>query len=258
MMSRRNRAGNQEAVAARQARIDAVLARRSGFVAPVTTDAALRFAADYARANLLTYLYDALDAQAADVEVVDYGYDVSSRGHRVPETNRERARRGVALSDSDRVAGTLGDLFDAPTGDTRPTYVSGSGLAAETWEGMWSDQWLLDGLEHAHTLAEAVLAGDVGTLEIIAGVPLADAITDRALAFGDVPNQVLSLASDAFRERLEDHEPAFDPEQTVDMTAPLSALPDMLQAARHDWTATERLALVIAGLTPIEWTTPQF
>jgi hypothetical protein len=254
MMSRRSRAGNQEAVAARQARIDAVLARRSGFVAPAPTEAAVRFAADYARANLLTYLYDALDALAAD----DHGHDDSRRGHRAPETHRERARRGVALSAGDRVPGTLGDLFDAPTGDTRPTDVPGSGPAAETWEGMWPDQWLLDGLEHAHTLASAVIAGDIDTLEIIAGVPLADAVTDRTLVFGDLPTQVLSLASDAFRERLEDHEPTFDPERTVDMTAPLSALPDLLQAARHDWTPTERLALVIAGLTPLERTTPQF
>ncbi|MEV4279178.1 hypothetical protein [Actinoplanes xinjiangensis] len=256
-MSRSNRAGNPEAAAARRARIDAVLARRSSFVAPATTDAALRFAADYARANLLTFLYDALDAQAAGVEVVDYGHDVSSRGHRVYETNRERVRRGMALSGTDREPGTLGDLFDAPTGDTRPTPASGAGPAAETWEGMWPDQWLLDGLEHAHTLAEAVLAGDLATVEIIAGVPLADAVTDRALVFGDISHQVLSLAADAFRERLVDHEPAFDPEQTVDMTAPLSALPEMLQAARHEWSGTERLALVIAGLSPIERTTPQ-
>lgn len=235
-MSSLNRAGNQEAVAARRARIDAVLARRSGFVPPETTAAALRFAADYARVNLLTYLYDALDAPAA--------------GAGSPETNRDRARRGAALSGSDREPGSLGDLFEAPTGERGP--------CAQTWEDMWSDQWLLDGLEHSYTLAEAVLAGDIDTLEIIAGVPLIDAITDRLLAFGDVDNQVLSLASDAYRERLGDHEPTFDPELIVDMTAPLYALPALLQEARHDWTETERLALVIAGLAPIEWTTPQF
>ncbi|MEU8659639.1 hypothetical protein [Actinoplanes philippinensis] len=42
------------------------------------------------------------------------------------------------------------------------------------------------------------------------------------------------------------------------MTAPLSALPGLLQEARHEWTATEQLALVIAGLAPIERTAPQF
>jgi hypothetical protein len=267
-MSRRNDATRKRETTARQERIDAVLARRCGFVPPEPAADALRFATDYARTNLLTYLYDALDAPAADVEVVDYGYDVSSRGHRVGETNRERARRGVSLSGNDqeqcrsygtyRVPGTLGDLFDAPTGDTRPTYVSGSGLAAETWEGMWSDQCLLGGLGHAHTLAELVIAGDIGTVEIIAGLPLADAYPDRSLTFGDLPNDVLSLAVDAFRERLENHEGIFDPEQAVDMTARLSDLPDLLLAARHDWTPTEQLALVIAGLAPIERATSQY
>jgi hypothetical protein len=268
VMSRRNDAARQRKTAARQERIDAVLARRRGFVPPEPTAEALRFAADYARTNLLTYLYDALDAPAADVEVVDYGYDVSSRGHRVGETNRDRARRGVSLSGKDqeqcraygnyRAPGTLGDLFDAPTGDTRPTCVSGSGLAAETWEGMWSDQCLLGGLEHAYTLAELVIAGDIRTVENIAGLPLTDAYADRSLSFGDIPNDVLSLAVDAFRERLEDHEEIFDPEQAVDLTARLPDLPDLLLAARHDWTSTELLALVIAGLAPIERATSQF
>ncbi|WP_433796875.1 hypothetical protein [Actinoplanes sp. CA-252034] len=248
-MSSRYRAGDRDAITARQVRIDAVLARRSGFTPPPTTGAALRFAADYARVNLLTYLYEALDAPAAGV---------SGEGRRPAETHRERVRRGVALSDSGRVPGTLGDLFHAPTGDTRHAHAPGHGFAAETWEGMWPDQWLLDGLEHAYTLAEAVLADDITTLEIIAGVPLADAITDGALTFGDLDNQVLSLASDAFRERLEDHEPAFDPEQTVDMGAPLSTLPELLRTARHEWTAAERLALVIAGLALIERTAPEF
>jgi hypothetical protein len=235
-MSRRQ---HRETIAARQERIDAVLARRSGFVTPQVTEAALRFAADYARTNLLTYLYEALDAPAA--------------GTTTAESNRERARSGVSLSGF-RAAGTLGDLFDAPAG-----YTPGVGAGpAETWEGMWPDQFLLDGLEHAHTLAELVIAGDIDTVEIIAGLPLADAFIDGSLFFGDVPNQVLSLAVDAFRERLEEHEPTFDPEQTVDMTAPLSALPAMLMAARHEWTPTERLALVIAGLTPIERATGQF
>ncbi|GIE29518.1 hypothetical protein Ait01nite_025630 [Actinoplanes italicus] len=262
-MSRRN-----EAATARQERIDAVMARRCGFTPPEASGAALRFAADYARTNLLTYLYDALDAPAADLEVVDHGYDMSSHGRRAGETNRERARRGISLSGNDqercraygmyRAPGTLGDLFDAPTGDTRPTYVSGSGLAAVTWEGMWSDQCLLDGLEHAHTLAELVLADEIATIETIAGLPRADAYPDQALSFGDVPNDVLSLSVDAFRERLEDHDPVFDPEQTVDMTAPLADLPQMLLAARHDWSSTELLALVIAGLHPIERSMPQF
>jgi hypothetical protein len=235
-MSRRH---HRETIAARQERIDAVLARRNGFVAPSTSEAALRFAADYARTNLLTYLYEALDAPAA--------------GTTTAESNRERARNGVSLSGF-RAAGTLGDLFDAPTG-----YTHGSGTGpAETWEGMWPDQCLLDGLEHAHTLAELVIAGDIDTVETIAGLPLADAFIDASLFFGDVPNQVLSLAVDAFRERLEEHEPCYDPEQTVDMTAPLSALPAMLMAARHDWTPAEQLALVIAGLAPIERATGQF
>jgi hypothetical protein len=226
-MSRWKGAGHsrREVVAARQERIDAVVARRSGFVAPEPSEAALRFAADYARTNLLTYLYDALDAPAVGAG----------------QTNRERARFGFSLSGNGRAPGTLGDLFHAPTCDTR----------VMTWEGMWPDQCLLDGLEHAHTLAELVIAGDVHTVEIIAGLPLADAWPDQALSFGDLPNEVLSLAVDAFRERLEQHDPAFDPEQAVDMTAPLSELPRMLMTARHEWTDTELLALVIAGLTPI-------
>ena len=43
------------------------------------------------------------------------------------------------------------------------------------------------------------------------------------------------------------------PHQTraVDMTAPLADLPEMLRSARHEWSAAEQLALVIAGLHPI-------
>jgi hypothetical protein len=43
-----------------------------------------------------------------------------------------------------------------------------------------------------------------------------------------------------------------DPDDIVDMDAPLAALPAMVQATRHDWTRTERLALSIAGLDPIQ------
>ncbi|MEU4623315.1 hypothetical protein AB0G04_25505 [Actinoplanes sp. NPDC023801] len=254
-MSRSNEAGRTQRKAARQERIEAVLARRSGFVPPVASGAALRFADDYARTNLLTYLYDALDAPAAGARVA--GYEVAGHGRRAGETNRERARRGVSLSAGSCLPGTLGDLFGAPTGDTRPD-VPGAEPTALTWAGMWSDQCLLGGLQHAHTLAELVIAGDIGTVETIAGLPRADAYADHSLSFGAIPNDVLSLAVDAFRERLEDHEEIFDPERTVDMTAPLSALPEMLLAARHDWTTTELLALVIAGLAPIERATSHF
>jgi hypothetical protein len=56
------------------------------------------------------------------VEVVDSGYDISTEGVRTEDP----------LDSSDFI--TLGDLLESPTGDTEPTYVSGSGLRARTFE----------------------------------------------------------------------------------------------------------------------------
>jgi hypothetical protein len=159
-------------------RRDAVLAGRLGFEYPAITAAATDFAQDFAGTNLLAFLYDALDVAAAETYVVDCGFDVSTHARRVDETNRERAKRGVSLSGRNehwchdhgfyREPGTLGDLLDAPTGNTRATHVSGAGLDAETFDDAWYDRWALEGLAHAHVIAELVMRGDVATLETIA------------------------------------------------------------------------------------------
>ena len=140
-------ASKAEAQRQRQARHTDVIARRTDFTYPPVPDGAVEFAYEFAKANLLEFLHGALDASAADTYVVDSGFDVSTHASLTNETNRERARRGISLScrnSSDfeesgmyRERGTLGDLFDAPTGSTHATYVSGAGLAAESWDDSW-------------------------------------------------------------------------------------------------------------------------
>lgn len=246
----------------RRERFAAVEARRTDFTYPAVSGKAAEFAAEFAKANLLNYLYAALDASAADTEIVDCGYDVSTHARRARETNRERVKRGVSLSGRDeqwcrehgfyRRRGALGDLFDAPTGNTSATYVSGSGLDAESWGDAWCDRWSLQGLGLAYVLAGFVFSGDIASLEVIAGIPLTDVDAESGLAFEDMPNDVLSLAREALRWWCERECPVLDPDEIVDMDAPLSALPRMLLATWQDWDRTERLALVIAGLDPVE------
>lgn len=185
---RRARAARAEEDRLRAARRDAVLARGRGFRYPDVTEPARDFARDFARVNLLEFLHDALDAAAADTYVVDCGFDVSTHARRADETNRERAKRGVCLSGRDdqgwldsgfyREPGTLGDLLDAPTGNTVPTFVSGCGLGAETFDDAWDQRWSLQTLGHAHMVADLVLRGEVETLETIAEVPLGDKCDD--------------------------------------------------------------------------------
>ena len=242
----------------RRARFDAVLARRSGFEYPPVTDAASDFAREFANANLLMLLRDALDASAADTYVIDSGFDVSTQAGRADETNRERVKRGASLSGRDtkvfadyggyREPGTLGDLFDAPTGNTRATYVSGAGLDAETWDDAWYDRWALEGLAHGHVIADLVLRGDILTLEVIAGVPLSDVDAVARRPLGGVADDVLSLACEALHAWTEIDCPVLDPDEVVDMSLQISALPKMLLEARRSWNRTELLAAAIAGL----------
>lgn len=243
----------------REARWEAVHARGIGFEYPAITSAATGFARDFARVNLLEFLHDVLDVAAADTYVVDCGFDVSTHARRVDETNRERAKRGVSLSGRDeqcycdsgfyREPGTVGDLLDAPPGNTRAAYVSGAGLAAETFDDAWYDRWALQSLGHAHAIADLVMAGDVATLETIAGVPLPDVDLDEIRRPVDgVADDVLALACQALYEWTEIDCPVLDPEDLVDMDALISALPRMLLAARRSWIQTELLAVAVAGL----------
>lgn len=242
----------------RKARMDAVRLRQAGFEYPAVDAVATDFAHSFARVNLLEFLYSALDASSAQTYVVDSGFDVSTHAQTAEETNRERVKRGVSLSGRDtsvfaehggyREPGTLGDLLDAPTGNTRATHVSGAGLAAETFDDAWHDRWALEGLAHAHVIAALVLSGDVSTLETIAGVPLSDVAADVREPFGGVAADILSLAREALHAWTEIDCPVLDPDDLVDMDAPTSALPGMLLRARRRWDRTELLAAVIAGL----------
>jgi hypothetical protein len=242
----------------RKARFDAVLARRAGFEYPPVNATASDFAREFARANLLMFLHDALDAAAAEIYGVDSGFDVSTHAGLADETNRERVKRGAALSGRDdgsfaeyglgRAAGTLGDLFDAPTGNTQATFVSGAGFAAERWSDAWYDYWALEGLAHAHVVAVLVLHGDIETLEVIAGVPLSDVTVAVRRPFDDIADDVLSLASEALHAWTEIDCPVLDPAEVVDMDAPISGLPGMLLGTRRSWNRTELLAAAIAGL----------
>jgi hypothetical protein len=242
----------------RQARFDAVLARRSGFGYPPVDGDATAFARECAKANLLKLLHDALDASAADAYVIDSGFDVSTHAGLADETNRERVKRGASLSgrddDSsaeyglDRAAGTLGDLFDAPTGNTEATFVAGAGFAAERWADGWHDYWALDGLADAHVIADVVLRGDIETLEVIAGVPLSDVAVAVRRPFNGIADDVLSLACEALHAWTGIDCPVLDPDEVVDMDAPISALPGILPATRRSCDRTELLAAAIAGL----------
>lgn len=246
----------------RQARLDVVLARRQDFKCPPVPEAAAEFGRAFATVNLLEHLHDALDCPAADIEVWDCGYDVSTHARRADETNRERVKRGVGLSGRDdgvwvecggyREPGTLGDLFDAPTGNTVATYVSGAGLAAETFGDAWYDRWALQRLPYAYVIARLVLAGDVETLETIAGVPRQDVEPEHPRRhFDGVTADLMSLARQALDEWMEDPDidvQVLDPEELVDMDAPVAALPRILLQARRGWSRVELLAAVIAGL----------
>jgi hypothetical protein len=190
--------------------------------------------------------------------VIDCGFDVSTHAGRAEETNRERVKRGACLSGRDdesfaehgpdRAAGTLGDLFDAPTGNTQATYVSGAGFAAERWADAWHDYWALEGLAHAHVIADLVLRGDIESVEVIAGVPLSDIVLGGRPPFDGITDDVLSLACEALHAWTEIDCPVLDPDAVVDMSAPGSALPRMLLEARRSWNRLERLAAAIAGL----------
>jgi len=243
----------------RKARTDAVRLRQRTFEYPQIDSAATEFAHDFARLNLLGFLYSALDASSAETYVVDCGFDVSTYAKRVEESNRERARRDVSLSGRDlqwardhgfyREPGTLGDLLDAPTGNTRATFVSGAGLDAETFDDAWYDRWALESLGHAYVIADLVLRGEVVMLENIAGVALSDADpSDIRELLDGVAVDVLALACQALSEWTEIDCPMLDPESLVDMDAPVSALPAMLLAVRRSWGQTELLAVAIAGL----------
>ncbi len=90
------------------------------------------------------------------IEFVDSGYDLSSYGN--------RTREKYTLSDYE----TIGDFLNEPTGYTQATYISGSGLAAETWEerinGLFIDaltEWLKES-----GLYESILEPEEG-LEMI-------------------------------------------------------------------------------------------
>lgn len=238
----------------RAARREAVLARSRGFRHPDITEPARDFARDFVRGHLLDFLHDALDAIAADTYVVDSGYDVSTHAQRAGETNRERVRRGQRLSEVDeygqfRESGTLGDLFHAPTGNTVPTFVSGSGLAAETFADEWDQRWPLQTLGHAYMVADLVLRGEVETLETIAEVPLGDkcdyARTDHLACGHDA--DVVALADQALFMWTEHDCPLLDPETLIDVDAPISALPRIPLAARRRWDQAELLAAALAG-----------
>jgi hypothetical protein len=161
-----------------------------------------------------------------------------------------RGVMGKALVDYGgyREPGTLGDLLDAPTANTRATYVSGAGLDAETWDDAWYDRWALQDLAHAHVIADLVLRGAIQTLEVIAGVRFSDVEVEVRRPFDGIDDDVLSLAREALHAWTEIDCPVLDPDKIVDMDAPICALPRMLLQARRSWNRTELLAAAIAGL----------
>ena len=234
----------------RAARREVAIARRAEVGFPAITAEASRFAREFGNSVLLRFLYEAVDCSAADTEVVVSGRDGSVYGRSADETNRERAARGAALSSThDHPCGSLGDLFSAPTGNTYPTFVSGYGMAADWWGRRWREEYLwMDDLVIGYELAGLVLAGDVDTLEVIAGSLLGDTdVYGRNRTFSGIPAEVMSLADAALEEWYEHAGPIADPDELVDMNAPVSTLPAMILACRHDWSVRERLAVALSG-----------
>lgn len=68
-------------------------------------------------------------ASVADIEVVDSGYDYSTFGR----SSYEKVNKSQFE--------TIRDFLDYPTGNSRPTFCSGSGMVAETWEDYISEEW---------------------------------------------------------------------------------------------------------------------
>lgn len=105
---------------------------------------------------------------------------------------------------------------------------------------------------YAYVIARLVLAGDVETLETIAGVPRRDVEPEHPRRhFDGVTADVMSLARHALDEWMEGPAAAdqvLDPEELGDMDAPVAALPRILLQARRGWSRAELLAAVIAGL----------
>lgn len=97
-------------------------------------------------------------------------------------------------------------------------------------------------------MADLALNGEIATLEVIAEAPLGDAEVMTEGSFDGVAADVLSLARQALYSRAETECPVLDPEEIVDMTAPLSALPGLLLGTRYEWSRTEQLAAVLAGV----------
>jgi hypothetical protein len=71
----------------------------------------------------------ATQAFEADIEHVDTGYDQSCFG------------RKTSISLDKTKFKTINDFLEYPTGDSRPTFCSGSGMCAETWEDRIIDDW---------------------------------------------------------------------------------------------------------------------
>jgi hypothetical protein len=59
---------------------------------------------------------------AASIKIIDSGYDVSSFG--------QRTNSSINTAAFD----TIQNFLDYPTGESIPTFCSGAGMAAETWE----------------------------------------------------------------------------------------------------------------------------
>ena len=68
-------------------------------------------------------------AAVADIECIDTGYDQSSFGVK------------SSISVNKTIFSTINEFLEYPTGDSRPTFCSGSGMRTETWEELIADDW---------------------------------------------------------------------------------------------------------------------
>lgn len=145
---------------------------------------------------------------------------------------------GEAAASVDGEAHDLGDLLEIDV-------VAGRG---RTWAELWAATGPA-GVAEAYVIAQLAMAGDVAALEALIGTlqPVAG-ILDSPTCL--VPDAVYALAVQAWSSWTADAVTGFDADELLDLGADRVDLARWLAAARDrgPWTATEALALHIAGI----------
>lgn len=147
-----------------------------------------------------------------------------------------------AAASVDGEAHDLGDLLEIDV-------VAGRG---RTWAELWATTGPV-GVAEAYVIAQLAMAGDVATLEALIGThtaPLQPAAGILDSPTSEVPDAVYALAVQAWASWTIDAISGFDADELLDLGADRMDLARWLAVARErgPWTATQALALDIAGI----------